>query len=528
MSTHGWQSAILLLACAAGCADDDCPEGTTRVAGRCVHAVSRDGGSGDDGGTACDAGLVTAYRDADGDGFGDDGTRMESCSLLEGTVDVGGDCDDLMPAVHPGAPEACNGLDDDCAGGPDDPFECPQGGDVTCTTECGSQGSVLCSDTCTAPGTCPIPEETCNYVDDDCDGVVDEELQGLLGEPIPLGADGDRVTYAGLLLWADGLAILSCDDDVTRLTTFDGRQQPLLVRQPVEADLEGFLEFCLVTAAAAVDDHMLLSLRVQPDGGGPYSSLLASVDLESGVVDTVNHWPGRSGAYVNRLAEFIAVGDSLVSLSSFTDTESGDPGIRLWTHEADGAARTELLALDGPWASDIVESEGGVELALALSYRNADWVEVSKLDGEGTLTTGPATIDLEGHEALYVVIVESSEALVLLASTDIGLGPLYAVQLDRALNPGSLASLGSGVVQPGGAASAGQDYVLIRTTTAGPEYLRISPDGGIVDGPASLGDSVPQSRIGQVAWTGSHYELLWATDSGDGYAQVMLQRYGCE
>jgi hypothetical protein len=49
-------------------------------------------------------------EDADGDGFVSDATG-------------GNDCDDGNPAVHPGATELCNGVDDDCEGGIDEGFD---------------------------------------------------------------------------------------------------------------------------------------------------------------------------------------------------------------------------------------------------------------------------------------------------------------------------------------------------------------------------------------------------------------------
>jgi Putative metal-binding motif len=54
------------------------------------------------------------YLDQDGDGFGDPSTGAISCA--PGRVDAGGDCNDLDPLTHPGAPEVCNGLDDNCDG----------------------------------------------------------------------------------------------------------------------------------------------------------------------------------------------------------------------------------------------------------------------------------------------------------------------------------------------------------------------------------------------------------------------------
>jgi len=54
--------------------------------------------------------------DLDGDGFGDDATLALDCARPLAAVAVGGDCDDTTPAIYPGAPELCNGDDDDCNG----------------------------------------------------------------------------------------------------------------------------------------------------------------------------------------------------------------------------------------------------------------------------------------------------------------------------------------------------------------------------------------------------------------------------
>ena len=59
---------------------------------------------------------LTFYRDGDQDGFGDDSQRFSACEVPQGFAEAGGDCDDADAATWPGAPEACDGVDQDCAG----------------------------------------------------------------------------------------------------------------------------------------------------------------------------------------------------------------------------------------------------------------------------------------------------------------------------------------------------------------------------------------------------------------------------
>jgi hypothetical protein len=54
------------------------------------------------------------YVDADGDGFGDEATGVETCAQPANTVTVGGDCDDADSTVYPGAMELCDGIDNNC------------------------------------------------------------------------------------------------------------------------------------------------------------------------------------------------------------------------------------------------------------------------------------------------------------------------------------------------------------------------------------------------------------------------------
>jgi hypothetical protein len=139
----------------------------------------------DDGITA------TWYRDADSDGYGNSGTTTSTCSAPAGYVSNADDCDDTSNAVNPAATEVCDGLDQDCDGVADDgtgtttyyaDADSDGYGDAsTSTTSCAMpSGYVTTSTDCldTSNTVYPGATETCNGIDDDCDGTIDDGTGG--------------------------------------------------------------------------------------------------------------------------------------------------------------------------------------------------------------------------------------------------------------------------------------------------------------------------------------------------------------
>lgn len=142
--------------------------------------------TGDSGGCA----LVTSYRDADRDGWGVDQGAIEGCTVPQGRVTRGGDCDDENPEVSPGAVEQCGGTDEDCDGltneagatgeatwyvdadgdGFGDPLADPV---FACARSLGlSENAEDCDDE--DAGVHPRAAELCDGVDQDCDGLPDD------------------------------------------------------------------------------------------------------------------------------------------------------------------------------------------------------------------------------------------------------------------------------------------------------------------------------------------------------------------
>ncbi|MGE0787133.1 MAG: putative metal-binding motif-containing protein [Sandaracinaceae bacterium] len=109
---------------------------------------------------------IHSGTDSDGDGHVAMGCLM------------GDDCDDARGNVHPGAPELCDGLDNDCSTMADDgpSMSCVLGsGPFGCTTACSTSGMQSCTASCTL-GLCVAATETCNDCDDTGDGLIDEGL----------------------------------------------------------------------------------------------------------------------------------------------------------------------------------------------------------------------------------------------------------------------------------------------------------------------------------------------------------------
>ena len=204
---------------------------------------------------------VSWFVDADGDGFGDPlDSGVLACFDPGGRVPNAVDCNELDPLDFPGAPERCDGVDNDCdtyidndlidrmwcldadgdGSGSDDPLDCV----TTCDPPAGYvDNNFDCNDANIQIG--PGQLELCSDgFDNDCDGLTDgEDPIALGGEQLYRDADGDgfgdpfdEIYACGEVGYVDNN--LDCDDIDPYVFT-GATVTPLDIEDGIDRDCDG-------------------------------------------------------------------------------------------------------------------------------------------------------------------------------------------------------------------------------------------------------------------------------------------------
>jgi len=148
----------------------------------------------------------TFYADADEDGYGNAAISVQACTPPAGYVADNTDCDDTNSNIHPGAPEICDGKDNNCNGQTDEA--------VTSTFYADADGdgygdAAISVQACTAPpgyvadktdcddtnsNIHPDAAEICDGKDNNCNGQIDEGVTSTFYAD----ADGDGYGNAAI------------------------------------------------------------------------------------------------------------------------------------------------------------------------------------------------------------------------------------------------------------------------------------------------------------------------------------------
>ena len=328
---------------------------------------------------------VTWYPDADADSYGDAsylGALICMGSEPAGWIVDATDCDDTDPAQYPGAPEYCNGEDDDCDGTVDgdaaldvltwyadtdgDGYGDAAVTDIDCVQPSGYVAVELATDCDDGdPTTNPGATETvADGVDSDCSGTelcyVDGDLDGY--------GSSSTVDSADLGCTSSGVATAGTDCDDAVSTTYPGA--PDAVADGVDSDCDGF-EACYedLDADGYGTTNTVPSPRADCSGAG--ESLLDS-DCDDASITT---YPGAS--------EVVADG-----------VDSDCDGLELCYQDSDGDS----------WGSDTTVSSASLgcsDSGQALSAGDCDDGDSGVYPGATELVADAVDQDCDGGDACY-------------------------------------------------------------------------------------------------------------------------------
>jgi uncharacterized protein (TIGR03382 family) len=237
----------------------------------------------------------TVYADDDGDGFGDPADATNACGVL-GYVATAGDCDDTDPTVHPGRPETCDGVDQDCDGNADEgatdattwygDVDGDGFGGAASITSCGAPAGYVgtagdCDDLRAAahPGGTEVPGDG---VDGDCDGgelcYADSDRDGFRAVTVAVSADADCADPGE----ADASAPADCDDRAATAT--------IVSDWHADADGDGFGAGPIAATACAGPSGTVAD-ATDCDDGDPAVNPAATEICDGGVDDDCNGVP---------------------------------------------------------------------------------------------------------------------------------------------------------------------------------------------------------------------------------------------
>jgi len=369
---------------------DLCDDDSYECRGRDETTCSRGG----DDGEACNGldencdGIVDEGCDDDGDDWCD--SAMAATGASPSCPAGFGDCADNDGRVHPGAIETCNEVDEDCDGETDEGSNdcggaCPL---VAVGSACDGDDGDRCEEgfwACSGPNTVVCSDatatvvESCNGLDDDCDGVTDDGLRpAFLWARQAIGDGGSNDVTAT----NDGGAVLVGQFTGGNLTFGSGEGTETTLTAP-DAGYEIFLAkyeadgaFAWARRAGGIYNEYAYGVGQAPDG-----SLLVVGGFEG---------PATFGPGEMEETTLTPAGGSDIFVAKY-DSE----GTLVWVRQAGGTSHDSALGVDvddveemlvaGAFRESAVFGPGEPEEATLVA--SSDWEDtfVAKYGSDGTL-----------------------------------------------------------------------------------------------------------------------------------------------